>query len=265
MEHDFLNINRESWNRRTQLHLESDFYDLKGFRAGKNSLMEPELNILPYLPGKDLLHLQCHFGQDSLSLARMGARVTGVDLSDVAINNAIRLAEELSPETRFICSDLYSLPKIHDDRYDIVFSSYGTIGWLPDLDRWASVIQHFLRPGGKFVFAEFHPFIWMWNNDLTAIAYDYFTADAIVENLQGTYAAPTSEQQFPSITWNHGIAQVVQSLISSGLTITHFREFDYSPYRIFPDMSEEEPGRFRSRLFPVRVPMLYTLMAELIE
>lgn len=263
MEHDFLSINREAWNRRTLLHLESDFYDMKGFRAGKNTLMEPEMNILPDLNGKDLLHLQCHFGQDTLSLARMGARVTGVDLSDVAISHAILLAEELSLASSFICSDLYSLPEIHDQKYDIVFSSYGTVGWLPNLERWASVVRHFLRPGGKFVFAEFHPFIWVWNNDLTAVAYDYFTAGAIVENLQGTYAAPTSHEQFASVSWNHGLAQVVQALINQGLTLTHFKEYDYSPYRIFSDMSEDEPGRFRSRVFPVKVPILYTLMAEL--
>lgn len=265
MEHDFLAINREAWNRRTLLHLDSDFYNLDTFRQGRNSLMEPELHILPELNGKDLLHLQCHFGQDSLSLARMGARVTGVDLSDVAISSAIRLAGDLSIESRFICTDLYSLPQIHHEKYDIVFSSYGTIGWLPDLNKWASVIRCFLRPGGKFIFAEFHPFIWMWDNGLSRIAYDYFTAGAIIENLEGTYAVPSSGEQFASVTWNHGLAQVLQSLINQGLIITHLKEYDYSPYRIFPDMSEDEPGHFRPRAFPVKVPMLYTLMAELKE
>src|SRR5690606_20725019 len=117
------------------------------------------------LKDKKVLHLQCHFGQDSISLARLGASVVGVDLSDKAIEQAQHIAQELNADARFICCDIYDLPKHLNEQFDIVFTSYGTIGWLPDLDKWASVIHHFLKPGGQFIFAEFHPVVWMFDND----------------------------------------------------------------------------------------------------
>jgi ubiquinone/menaquinone biosynthesis C-methylase UbiE len=112
------------------------------------------------------LHLQCHFGQDTLSMSRMGAQTTGVDLSDKAIDAARKLNQEINQQATFICCNIYDLPQHLDQQFDIVFTSYGTIGWLPDLNQWAALIARYLKPGGKFVFAEFHPVVWMFDNDL---------------------------------------------------------------------------------------------------
>jgi 2-polyprenyl-3-methyl-5-hydroxy-6-metoxy-1,4-benzoquinol methylase len=111
-----------------------------------------ELELLGNVKGLSILHLQCHFGQDSLSLARMGAHVTGIDLSDKAIKTAQELNAELHLNAEFICSDIYDLPQHLNKQFDIVFTSYGTIGWLPDLNKWAQIIHHFLKPEGKFIF-----------------------------------------------------------------------------------------------------------------
>ena len=145
---NYLEINRQSWNSRTDTHLKSDFYDLSGFMEGKSSLNAIELDLLGDVKGKSILHLQCHFGQDTISLARMGAHAVGMDLSDRAIGHAKRLAGETAAGATFICCDVYDLPNHLDRPFDIVFSSYGTIGWLPDLDRWANVVSRFLKPGG---------------------------------------------------------------------------------------------------------------------
>ncbi|MEZ7931864.1 MAG: class I SAM-dependent methyltransferase, partial [Flavobacteriales bacterium] len=154
---DYLKTNKESWNKRTEVHYDSDFYDNENFKKTGNSLNEIELEFLQDIKGKKVLHLQCHFGQDSISMSKLGAEVTGVDLSDLAIEKAQNLAKEMNIETKFICCDLYSLPEVLNEKFDIVFTSYGTVGWLPDSNKWASVISHFLKPEGKFVFAEFHP------------------------------------------------------------------------------------------------------------
>ncbi|MGB1000411.1 MAG: class I SAM-dependent methyltransferase, partial [Flavobacteriales bacterium] len=120
---------------------DSEFYDNENFKKTGNSLNEIELEFLTNLKGKKVLHLQCHFGQDSISISKQGAEVTGVDLSDLAIEKAQNLAKEMKVDTRFICSDVYDLPNVHNEKYDIVFSSYGTVGWLPDSNKWASVIS----------------------------------------------------------------------------------------------------------------------------
>ena len=132
---DYLEINRQAWNNKIDTHLKSAFYDLDSFLQGKSSLNDIELKLLGDVKGKSILHLQCHFGQDSISLSRLGAEVTGVDLADKAIASAKEIASKTNSTTKFICCDIYDLPNHLDEQFDIVFTSYGTIGWLPDLDR----------------------------------------------------------------------------------------------------------------------------------
>ncbi|HLU86806.1 MAG TPA: class I SAM-dependent methyltransferase [Taishania sp.] len=133
----YISVNKQAWNDQVDIHLKSDFYDLKGFIQGNTSLKEIELPLLGDISGKSILHLQCHFGQDTISLQRMGASATGVDFSDKAIEAAKQLNSQLNLKTQFICCDVYELPKLLNQQFDIVFTSYGTIGWLPDLDKWA--------------------------------------------------------------------------------------------------------------------------------
>lgn len=260
-ETDYIALNKASWNDRTAYHLNSEFYDVKGFLEGKSSLNTIELELLGDVRGKKILHLQCHFGQDTLSLARMGAQTTGIDLSDKAIEAARDLNTQLGLDAKFICCDLYSLPEYLDEQFDIVFTSYGTIGWLPDIQKWAGIVSRFLKPKGCFVFADFHPVVWMFDNDFQKVAYNYFTADAIVETLQGTYADKEAKQEFSSISWNHGLAEVVTALLKEDLTLTHLQEFDYSPYNCFSGMKERASGEYIIEHLEGKIPMVYALRA----
>ena len=258
---DYLEINKNSWNAKVDYHMKSDFYFVEEFIAGRTSLNEPELKLLGNIKGKKILHLQCHFGQDSISLARMGAEVTAVDLSDKAIAEAKILANKCGVEVNFIESDVYNLPKVLEDKFDIVFTSYGTIGWLPDLEKWAKVILHFLKKGGKFIFVEFHPVVWMFDDDFTKIAYDYSSKEPIVETYEGTYADRNAEISQQYVMWNHSLADVFQSLINENLEIKTFEELDWSPYACFKHTVEYEKGKFRINALEKKIPLVYKLTA----
>lgn len=260
-ETSYLQKNKASWEARTAVHVDSAFYDRKGFLQGKNVLNSIELELLGDVKGKKVLHLQCHFGMDTLSLARMGAEVTGIDFSERAVEEAQKLANDAGLDGRFICCDLYSLPDHLNETFDIVFTSYGTIGWLPDIHRWAAIVARYLRPGGLFVFAEFHPVVWMFDNDFTHIQYRYFQSDAIVENETGTYTDRDAPIEQETLAWNHGLGEVVTALIRNGLIITHLEEFDYSPYPCLSHLKETQPGRWQVAHLYDRIPMVYALAA----
>lgn len=258
---DYKEINRRLWNKRTSIHLESEFYDNDSFLKGRNSLNQIELDLLGDVSGKRILHLQCHFGQDSLSLARMGAKVTGMDLSDEAIKTAKKLNTELQLEAEFICCDVYDLPDHLEGEFDLVFASYGTIGWLPDLDRYMKVVHHFLKKGGRFLLVEFHPFIWMYNGDFSEIAYSYFNREAILEEEESTYADTSSKVELKSVGWNHPLGEVLSAVIDQGMSIENFQEYDYSPYDIFNNSVEDE-GKYSVRGLGDKIPYVYSLVAS---
>lgn len=258
---DYVSINRSLWDQKTQHHVNSEFYDVAGFLNGRSSLNHIEQSLLGDVQDKTILHLQCHFGQDSLSLARLGARVTGADLSGVAIEKARELNAQLSLDARFVCSDLYELPSVLQEQFDIVYTSYGTIGWLPDIQRWADVVARYTRPGGKFVFAEFHPAVWMFSNDFSHVQYSYFNGAPIVETLDGTYADRSAPLKATEVGWNHGLAEVMTALMRAGFAIQSFNEFDYSPYNCFHGMVEVSPGKFQIGGMEGKLPLVYSLLA----
>jgi SAM-dependent methyltransferase len=260
-EDNYIDINKKAWDQKTQYHVESPFYDMDTFMKGKSTLNDIELQLLGNVTGKRVLHLQCHFGQDTLSLGRMGATVTGVDFSEAAINKARQLSHDIGVPARFVCCDIYDLHNHLDEQFDIVFTSYGTIGWLPDLDKWADVVSKFLKPGGRFVFAEFHPVIWMFDTALEKVHYNYFKSDAIIEMEMGTYADITAPIESETISWNHSLSEVMNSLIDSGLEIAMFNEYDYSPYNCFNNMEEQEPGKYRFMHHGNKLPIVYSLLA----
>jgi|SRR5690554_335496 len=260
-ERNYIEVNRQSWNNKVDSHLKSDFYDLENFIKGKSSLNSIELNLLGDVNGKSILHLLCHFGQDSISLSRMGAKVTGVDLSDKAIESAKQIAKETNSNANFVCCDIYDLPSFMDKQFDIVFTTYGTIGWLPDIEKWAAVVSKFLKPNGRFVFVEFHPVVWMFDDNFKKIAYRYFNSGAIIETESGTYADKQADISQEYIMWNHSISEVVNSLIKNKLEINALDEFDYSPYDCFNKTIEIEPKKYRIAHLENKIPMVYSILA----
>lgn len=259
---DYININKETWNKKTAIHIASDFYNNEAFLNGKSSLNSFEIDLLGDVSQKKILHLQCHFGQDTLSLARLGAKVTGIDFSDQAIEKAKEYSKQLDLDATFICCDVYDTPNYLDEKFDIVFTSYGTIGWLPDMDKWAAVVSHFLKPEGKFVFVDFHPVVWMFDNDFKEVFYNYFKSEPIIEEETGTYADKKASLIQKTISWNHSISEVVNALIENGLTIHSLNEYDYSPYNCFNGMEEFETGKFRIKIFENKVPLVYSIKAS---
>lgn len=261
MEENYIEINRKTWNEKTEFHIQSDFYNQEGFLKGENSLTPIELELLGNIEGKSILHLQCHFGQDTISFSRLGAKAVGVDLSDNAIEKAREIANQLNTDTRFICCDIYNLPNHLKEQFDIVFTSYGTIGWLPDLDKWAKVISNFLKPGGKFVMADFHPVVWMFDDNFEKIGYNYFKSEPIIETVDGTYADKNAPINSKTITWNHSTSELLNSLLSNDLELNTFNEYDYSPYNCFNATEEFEPKKFRIKHLENKIPMVYSIVA----
>lgn len=260
-EENYISINKDNWNQRIETHLSSEFYDHENFKKGKSSLNDIELKLLEDLKGKKVLHLQCHFGQDTISLSRLGASTVGVDLSDEAIKVANNLAQELQADARFLCSDVYDLPNHLDEKFDVVFTSYGTIGWLPDMQKWAALISQFLKPGGRLYFVEFHPVVWMFDYDFKHVAYNYFNEEAIVEKQEGTYADSEAEIEASAVSWNHPISDVVNNLIEAGMEIEILNEYDYSPYDCFKHTIKISERKYRIEHMGNKLPMVYAIKA----
>lgn len=222
---EHISTNKEAWNKRTPIHIKSNFYNNEKIKNGVTSLKSIELNAIGDIQNKSLLHLQCHFGQDSISLARMGAKVTAVDFSDVAITEAIKISKEINIHIDFIESDVLNL-KINKE-FDIIFSSYGAIGWLPDLNKWGSTIANHLKKGGVFMLTEFHPFLAMIQGN----GYDYFyKPNPDIEITNRSYTDGLSDEIIKTCWWNHSLTDIFFALETNGLKLLHFEEFDFSPF-----------------------------------
>jgi SAM-dependent methyltransferase len=255
-------INKETWNKRVVLHAASDFYALEAFKKGASSLTTFELKALADVQGKSLLHLQCHFGQDTLSWSRLGAVCTGVDISDEAVELARQLNQDLSLDATFVCCNVLDTSKYIQEQFDIIFTSYGTIGWLPNLEPWAQMIAERLKKGGTFYIIDFHPIAWMFDYTKSppTMTYGYQQKEAIYEAYEGSYAAPNSGLQSKEYGWNHSLGSVVTSLANAGLTIDYLEEYEESPYNVFPGLVTNKRGMYE--LPGGKYPLLFALKAR---
>lgn len=258
-QNEHIEWNRQHWNAITPVNFKSDFYRMQAFQDGESSLDPLVLDALGEIRGKKILHLQCHFGQDSISMARMGASVTGVDFSEEAIRTAKQLAEAEGADAQFICCNIYDLEQHLNEKFDIVFTSYGVIGWLPDLEPWAKFIHRYLKKGGEFHLIEFHPVVWMLDNDFQFIQYSYFNVEPIIEDTSGSYADREAAVQTRCVGWNHSLREVLNPLLQTGLQIQSFDEVDYSPYACFQHTIEISPGRYQIENLQGKIPMVYLL------
>lgn len=267
MSDPYLEANRRRWDALVEAHARSAFYDLEGFRRGGDRLRSIELEELGDVRGRRLLHLQCHFGLDTLAWARRGAEVTGVDFSERAIALARRLSDELAVPARFVATDLYALPETLDDRFDIVFTSYGVLHWLPDLPRWAALIARYLRPGGIFYMVEDHPTfrIFRMGDDGAIRAerrYFHATEPQRIEGA-GSYATGGHGDTGVSYIWDHALGEVITSLVGAGLRIEFVHEFPFAARAKFPTMIRGDDGWWR--LPPPlhgSIPFLFSIRAH---
>jgi SAM-dependent methyltransferase len=257
---DYIESNRALWDELTPIHERSEFYDLDGFKRGGVRLRPFEIEEVGDVSGKELLHLQCHFGIDTLSWARLGARVTGADFSEPAI--------ELALPARFICSNVYDLPKKLDGGFDIVYTSRGVLCWLPDIIAWAGVIAHFLRPGGLFYITEMHPVGWAFDDDDDAtelrFRYPYWhRSEPFVWDSDGSYADPDAHLEHQrEYGWNHSLGEIVTALARAGLRIEWLHERPFAEWRAMPFMEEQSDGTWRlPKELDGLVPLSYSLGA----
>ena len=262
---EFLEGNRALWDEWTDIHESSEFYRLEAFRAGGIRLRDYELEQVGDVHGKSLLHLQCHFGIDTLSWARLGATVTGADFSPKAIDLARRMSADLGLDARFVESNVYDLPERLEGSFDIVYTSRGVLGWLPDIRGWARVVAHFVKPGGFFFITEAHPIAWALDEELPlTFRYPYWEhAEPLIFDVEGSYADPSADVKTEKeYGWNHGLGEIVMALVDAGLTIELLHEYPFSEW----DMGFTVEGPDDTWVVPDsvegEVPLFYSLRAR---
>lgn len=261
----YFESNRRMWDQWALLHRDSDFYDLEGFKAGRNVVEPVDLEELGDIRGRTLLHLQCHFGLDTLSLARMGAEVTGLDFSPRAIELARSIAEELEIPARFVESRLDRAPEVVKEQFDIVYTSGGVLCWLQNIEEWARVAAGFVKPGGFFYIREFHP-IMMIFDDQTAegpkVAMHYFHRDDPDRfEGEGTYASSDTSVKTTSYEWAHSMGDIVTALARAGLRIEYLHEFPFISYKSHPWLVQGEDRMWRYPKYPDSLPMMFSIRA----
>jgi 2-polyprenyl-3-methyl-5-hydroxy-6-metoxy-1,4-benzoquinol methylase len=264
----YMKANRRKWDELVAIHVgPSSRYGLEKFRAGGSTLGSIELEEVGDVRGKSLLHLQCHFGLDSMSWARQGARVTAVDYSEAAIGQARIRNEQAGLDVRFVCSNVYDVDSVLDEEFDVVFTSYGVLCWLPDLTRWAQIVARHLKPGGCFYIAEIHPVSTALetNSGFEGLhfACSYFHSPKPERfDDQGSYADRSARlENTTTYEWAHSLADILCSLIDAGLRIEFLHEFPMTCYQHFPFLEQGEDGWWRMPEHRDRLPLLFSLKA----
>jgi SAM-dependent methyltransferase len=257
-------VNRDMWNELALLHGQDRVYDVEGFLRGDDTLDEVEVGMAGDVRGLDLLHLQCHFGLDTLSWARRGARVTGVDFSPAAIERARSLAEQAGLEATFIEADTQALPEDLAGRFDVVFASYGVLCWIGDLDAWMQGAAMALRPGGRLVLVEFHPLYVMVDRvEPLELGFPYGGGAAHRFEEEGSYADPDlATTANVTIEFPHSLGEIVTAAIRAGLVVRHLEEHLQASGDGRNILSEQPDGRYRLVVSGQELPLLFSLVAE---
>lgn len=259
--------NLSNWNNRAALHIRdaTGFYNVEGFLAGEDNLLPIEVSEIGDVRGKRLLHLQCHFGLDTLSLARRGAIVTGLDFSPVAIEGARDLARKASLPATFVEADVYDARKVVEGQFDMVFSTWGTICWLPDVKRWAKVVADMLAPGGSFYFLDSHPSAQVLDQRDGRLepTYGWRTPmekpDAFSETQ--SYTGDAHGETITDYNWIHPLSDIIGGLLEAGLRLEFLHEHEVLPYKLFPMMVPAGHGMFRLPDGAVPIPLSFSLRA----
>jgi 2-polyprenyl-3-methyl-5-hydroxy-6-metoxy-1,4-benzoquinol methylase len=270
MNKKYFDANKELWDEFARLHYEteSEEYSVKSFLEGQTTLKSYELKEMGNVKGKSLLHLQCHFGLDTLSWAREGAIVTGIDISSEGIRLAKLLAKQAKLNANFIESNLYDLPNVLSERFDIVYTSIGVLCWLNDLKEWGKIISGYLKPGGFFYIAEIHPFSMVFDNETKDIKdlqvhYNYFYDPEPMEfTADGSYGSDVKIEPKKEYEWAHSISDIINSLIEAGLRIEFLNEYPFSAWCQFPFAERSPDGYYRLKNQKGEIPLLFTLKAS---
>jgi SAM-dependent methyltransferase len=269
---EYLAVNRANWDERAPAHAASPDYGLDRFAADSGYLSDVVRFDLPLLGDVDGLlgvHLQCHIGTDTVSLARLGARMTGLDFSGASVEQARLLARRAGADVDFVQADVHDAVQLLGARaFDLVFTGIGALCWLPSARRWAQVVAGLLRPGGRLFIREGHPMLWALglprDDGLVTLDFPYFEQEQPLEwHEPGTYVDTDVEFEHNSTReWNHGLGEVVSALMEAGMSITGLVEHDSVPWDALPGQMERlDTGEWRLRDRPERLAHSYTLQA----
>ena len=267
MNDEHMLTNRDHWDEILPIHMKAWSYNVAGFKEGQTKLKRIELAELGDVRGKTLLHMQCHFGLDTLSWAREGAIVTGIDYSEPAIAQARAIAEECGIEARFLVSNVYDLPDNLDGQFDIVYTGGGALNWLPDIERWAQIAASFVRPGGTFYIVEFHPIVGIFDDEEhvtdLVVRWPYFpTGEPLRWEGYGDYTDRSAKLEHDvTYEWPHPTSEVLTTLIDAGLRIEFFHEFAETPWSAVPHLSEFDGTEWRLKDHHGSIPMVYSIRA----
>ena len=251
--------NRAAWNEMVERHLDHPDYRTREFLEGASTLRRIELEAIGEVRGKRLLHLMCQFGLDTLSWARRGAIVTGVDISDRSIALAEELKRRAGLDAEFVRCDVLDLIGVIDDRFDIVFQSYGTHTWLADLPAWANVVHHYLKPGGIFFMVDEHPVNVLFLHDPPI---DYFTREPLRSVDAPDYCDTNYRVKSEQVEWQHPLSDILNALIGAGLTIERVEEYPFSYYRRKPDWYHDDDWYWYPPGGPARYPLMMSIKAR---
>jgi SAM-dependent methyltransferase len=269
---DYVEINRLNWDERAPAHAASPDYHVAEFAQDPKFLSPVVMFDVPRLgdiAGLDAVHLQCHIGTDTISLARLGAHMTGLDFSPVALIEARRIAALVGVEVDYVEAELYdAVSALGEERFDLVYTGVGALGWLPDIRRWAQTVAGLLRPGGRLFIREAHPMMWSLDeerdDDLLAVEYPYFeTVEPLVFEDEGTYAE--TEVVFSHSTthsWNHGLGETVTAVLDAGMELTALEEHRSVPWDGVPGHTIREGNEWRLMERPERLPLTFTMQAR---
>jgi SAM-dependent methyltransferase len=264
--------NLKSWESRVGVHATSKMYDLDGIVSGAkqySDIFAFDVEPLGDVSGLDAVHLQCHIGTDTVSLARTGARVTGLDFSPAALEVGRDLADRCGLDVRFVESELYgAVDVLGREQFDLVYTGVGALGWLPDIKGWARVVADLLRPGGRLYLREGHPVLWTLDpertDQLLVLGYPYFeTEEPEIFEFAGTYTdGDASHVVATTHEWNHGLGEIVQAVLDAGLTLTRLVEHDFAEWKALDWMAVDDKGHWRLPEHRERLPVMYTLEAR---
>ncbi|MEU8900378.1 methyltransferase [Nocardia sp. NPDC048505] len=271
MTEDYRSLNKAKWDERAPAHAASPDYEVSRFRADPeflSAVVRFDRPLLGSVRGLRCVHLQCHIGTDTLSLARLGAQMTGLDFSPVSLTQARRLAEQTGTPIEFVESDVYEAhTALGTERFDLVYTGIGALCWLPSVRRWAETVAGLLRPGGRLFLREGHPVLWATDEtrtDALVLGYPYFELpEPMVFAEAGTYVETDAELTAATThEWNHGLGEIVTAVLDAGLTVTGLTEHTSVPWNALPGrMRRDAEGEWTLSAHPERLPLSYTLQA----
>ena len=262
----YIAANRANWDERVPIHVASKFYDVERWLRERPGPRERELEVLGDVRGLDVVHLQCHFGLDTLAFANAGSRVTGLDFSDAAIGEARSLADRagLTDRARFVEADvLRAAEALSPERYDLVYVSLGALCWLPSVSQWAGQVAALLRPGGRLYLHEGHPLAWALADDDLRVQHSYFEEpEPHVDDVDVTYTDGDGRlENTRSYEWNHSIGEIVTAVLDHGLGVVTLVEHDWTGWPRFPWLVNASDDRWETPPDRPRVPLSFTLVA----